>query len=265
MTGFVRISFSGENFYGTQKLPQKRTIQGVFEGLLSSLYQTEVKVTICSRLDRGVNAWDYVLSFPMIDARVDEKHLFYYLERSTKEDISILDVRFLNDEMGFSARYSCDYKRYLYLIENKKERTVFYQHFVYHPEMLLDEDKVKEILPLFEGKHDFRFFSSPEGEENTILTIDKTSLEKKGSILFLRFQGKSFLRYQIRFLVGEIIRYATNKSTLERTKKLLEGKEEAGLKYKARPEGLMLECIHYPDLDKEDRRFRFPCDSQISK
>ena len=63
MNIFLRIAFHGADFYGTQKQKDKPTIQGLFEDLLSKIYNTPIKVTISSRLDRFVSALDFGLTF----------------------------------------------------------------------------------------------------------------------------------------------------------------------------------------------------------
>ena len=63
----IRISFLGTSFYGTQKQSDKKTIQGDFESLLSRVYDEKVKVTISSRLDRGVHALDFALTFDVLN------------------------------------------------------------------------------------------------------------------------------------------------------------------------------------------------------
>lgn len=254
MVTFLRISFSGRNFYGTQKQPGKRTIQGLFEELLSRIYNQKIKVTISSRLDRGVNANDFGLSFTTPDSRVSAEHLQYYFRRALDRDVIVKEIRSVDDE-EFSARYNCDYKRYLYLIQNQKNPNPLFESFTYHPAIKpLDPNKVQEALALFEGNHDFRLFATPEGDENTLLTIDKTWFEEKDDILYLRFQGRNFLRYQVRFMVGAILSYCEGKLTLEGIQDLLQGKEVAYPKLKAEPEGLMLEEIHYPLFEEEDHK-----------
>lgn len=253
MVVFLRISFLGSEFYGTQKQPDKKTIQGIFESLLSRIYAKEVKVTICSRLDRGVHALDYALSFTKPDERISLDHLSYCLRRGLEHDSVVLkDIREIKDE-EFSARYSCDYKRYLYLIQNKEKQNPLFDPISYHPKKVLDLNKIKEALALFEGQHDFRFFATPEGEENTVLILDKVSMEEKEGFLYLRFQGRNFLRYQVRFMVGAALLHAEDKLSLSTISELLSGKDILYPKKKAEPQGLILETIHYPQFDSQKK------------
>ena len=243
MNVLIRFSFLGENFFGTQKQNDKPTIQGLFEDLLSRLYDTKVKVTIASRLDRGVNALDFALNFLMPKETISLDHLSYYLRRSLPHDIVLKEVRQVSED--FSSRYSSLYKQYLYLIQNTENKNPLLNRFTYVPKGVLDGERIQEALSVMEGKHDFRFFANFEEVKNTLLSLDKAWVEEKNGFLFLRFRAPSFLRYEVRFLVGAALSYEKGKLSLDTIETLLAGKEVPYPKIKAEPQGLMLEQIEY--------------------
>lgn len=240
----IRMSFLGRNFYGTQRLKKDRTIQGEFERLLSKIYCQDVKVMISSRLDRFVNALDFAITYTPVDDRISFCGLSVFLTSQLSPEVVIKDIRYVDDD--FSCRHHCNHKTYCYLIQNKKPMNPLLSSLSFMPKQLLDTEKAKEALNLFLGTHDFVRFSTPEGDENTTLTIDKVSLKEKDGMIYLRFQGKNFLRYQVRFMVGSVIRYAQGKMTLKQIQRLLEGFDPDYPRYKAEPQGLFLERISYP-------------------
>lgn len=244
----VRLAFFGRDFYGTQKQPHGETIQSLFEWMLSLCYQREVKVTICSRLDRYVNAYDYALTFIAPDDRMSLDRLWYYFRRMIKKDITIYEVKEV--DMSFHPRYDCDYKSYVYTIQNREVKNPLFNSIAFSPNRVLDPLKIEEALSLFRGMHDFRYFSTPEGDENTVLELMKTELVTKDGFLFLRFIGKSFLRYQVRFMVGATLRYEEGKITLDDISSMLDSMPVKWDKLKAEPYALTLERIHYPSLDR---------------
>ncbi|MFA6829751.1 MAG: tRNA pseudouridine(38-40) synthase TruA [Bacilli bacterium] len=245
----IRIAFYGKNYYGTQRQVDKPTIQNAFEKALSRCYQSPVKVTICSRLDKDVNAYDFALTFDAINDNMSLEHLHYYLNRTLGKDIFIRKLQYVDET--FSPRYDCDFKSYVYTIQNGKEINPLLNTIVYSPTAPLDITKITEAMDLFKGQHDFRAFSTPEGDENTILSIADTQVFQKGDLLFIRVISKSFLRYQVRFMVGAAIRHALDKLSLETISGLLEGQNLKYLKLKAEPQGLTLEEIHYLAIDGE--------------
>lgn len=245
---FIRIAFLGQSFIGTQKQKKGLTIQSVFEEALSNIYNEKIKVTISSRLDSKVNALDFALTFITENKTISLDHLKYYLRRYLSQDIFIKDVRVISDD--FSPRYSCLYKEYIYLIQNQKDKNPLLNQFTFTPIKVLDEKKLNEALICFKGEHDFREFATPESkEEKTISTIDDVSLTSQGSLTILSFKARSFLRYQVRFMVGACIRYATNRLTIKEIKDMLAGKTIKYQKLKAEPQGLILKHIYYPEID----------------
>lgn len=248
MNIFIRLSFYGKDFYGTQKLNEKRTIQGEFESLLSRIYNQKIKVTICSRLDRGVSAIDYAINF-QVDSNITLSHLKYYLQRSVKDDIFIKDVRIVDD--SFSSRYSCSYKQYLYLIQYKESFNPLLSPITLSVKKNLDLKKIEDALYLFKGEHDFKYLSSPEDDENTILTIDDVNITTSKDIIKIRFKGKYFLRYQVRFMIGTLLAYEKGIITIFDINDSLNGIKPLPSKLKAEAKGLMLEHIEYEGIEDD--------------
>lgn len=259
MNVLLRFSFLGENFHGTQKQPNCRTVQGEFEEKLSLIYDTPVKTVLSSRLDCGVNALDCALSFH-VEKRLDLGRLSYFLRRSLDRDIFLRSVQEVPE--SFSARFDCIRKTYLYRIQNGVERNPLYNRFSFSPIRPLDESTMEEGGRLFVGTHDFRFFATPEKEEeNTILTVDSFSLSHEGPFLALRFQGESFLRYQVRFLVGSLLLLSQGRIDKGTIRSLLNGEPVPFRKLKAPPEGLTLERLDYGK--KLSRNGCFPDESSL--
>lgn len=242
MNILINCSFLGEHFYGTQKQSEKITVQGVIEEKLSTLFSTNIKTTTCSRLDRGVNALDFYLSFK-IDKEVNLSHLRYFLNRSLGPDIFFKDIKEVPD--SFSPRYSAHSKTYLYLIQNSDIKNPLLANITYIPPQKLDKKLLKECGKLFVGVHDFKYLSKPlDKEENTVMTIDSFSIDED-DLLKIRFKGSAFLRYQIRFMVGTMLRYSKKKISKEEVEKLLRGEKIQMSPLKAEPQGLLLEKVEY--------------------
>ena len=252
MKRFLRFAFLGESFHGTQKQPHDQTIQGLFEELLSRIYGQDVKVTIASRLDRGVHALDFAITFDLPNDSISDDHLFYYLKRSLGKDVFLKEMRKADD--SFSPRYDCLDKQYLYLIQEKKNPLL--NPLSYSPKYPLDIEKLVNTLSLMKGKHDFRYFSTPEDDDNTILEMKDVSVVEEDGLIKIRFVSKSFLRYQVRFMVGSGISVAIDRLDIHDVMDALEMKKELPIKYKAEPQGLFLEKINYPDI-KDDNPIEF--------
>lgn len=248
----LRLGFLGTQFYGTQKQPKFVTIQGLFETYLSRIYNQEIKVTIASRLDRGVHALDFALTFDAPSSSISDEHLFYYLQKSVGKDILLKSIQDVDD--SFSPRYDCLDKQYLYLIQ--KEKNPLLNALSFSPKYELDISLMEKTLSLMKGDHDFVCFSSPEEDDNTKLNIEDASLDIKNELIQIRFIAKSFLRYQVRFMVGAMISVAIKRIKIEDVILALEEQKELPFKYKAEPQGLYLEKINYPNI-KDDKPISF--------
>lgn len=247
MNYFVRIAFLGKKYFGTQRQKDKLTIQGVFEEVLSKVFDEKILIKISSRLDKGVNALDFAFTFKTETCKLKPDYLKYYLSRTFQSDVFIKDVRIVNE--NFSARYDCLYKQYIYLIQDGAEFNPLLSEITYIPKRKLDFDKLYEIINLFNGTHEFKYFSSPEGDENTRLTMDCVEAKKQNNLIMISFKAKSFLRYQIRFMVGTAMLYEKGKISIDTIKNLLSGKNEKFPRLKAEPQGLFLQQIKYEEID----------------
>lgn len=248
---FIRMSFLGNKFYGTQKLSTFNTVQGCLEDALSNLYNEKIKVTICSRLDRNVSAFDYVVTYQASKVVLKLEKILFYLSNYIP-DIHFKEIKYVSDD--FSARYSCKGKIYSYLIQNGVFNPLFKDTSLYLRNKL-DVLKLEEGLKLFEGEHDFKNFASFDEEENSILTINHTDITINNGLTILSLSSKSFLKYEVRFIIGTVLQYAEDKISKEDIIKLLDGKDIKFLRKKVDSKGLFLYKIIYPEFDDESLSF----------
>ena len=105
---------------------------------------------------------------------------------------------------------------------------------------------MKKAIKVFEGIHDFRAFVTENKEkENCVRTIYKTSINKNKDIIEITFKGDGFLRYQVRNMVGILIKVGENKIPPEEVKKILESKDRTKSGKTAPAEGLYLVDVRY--------------------
>lgn len=239
----VNISYDGLYFIGSQKQKEGRTIQGEFESLLSNLFQEEIKVIICSRLDAKVSAKNFVFVFDTKNkANISLVKIKRYLQDSFNSEVLIKEIQIVDKD--FHPRHHVKYKIYSYRIENTplfNPLTSSHSLVVIQP---LNLREIKRGIKLFVGLHDFKFFSSDIEEKNTSIKIEKVWVKKRKNFVYLNFKGKSFLKYQIRFLVGALILLSQNRITKENIVNALNGIQDPGYKKKkAEPQGLVLEKI----------------------
>jgi tRNA pseudouridine38-40 synthase len=110
----------------------------------------------------------------------------------------------------------------------------------------LNIDNIKECAKVFIGEHDFRAFVTENKEKlNCIRTISNVEVNLKDEILEIVFTGNGFLKYQVRNMVGILIRTGEDKITKNDIKKILDSKDRSKSGKTAPPEGLYLVDIKY--------------------
>ena len=61
----ISYSYDGSDFYGFQRQPDKRTVQGEIERVLGIILKKEINLVTAGRTDRGVHARVQVSNFMM--------------------------------------------------------------------------------------------------------------------------------------------------------------------------------------------------------
>ena len=107
-------------------------------------------------------------------------------------------------------------------------------------------EKMQQAIKYFIGKHDFRAFITDNKEkENCIRTITKASIKREQEKIIITFQGNGFLRYQVRNMVGILLRVGQEKISPEVVEKILESKDRTKSGKTAPAEGLYLVDVKY--------------------
>jgi tRNA pseudouridine38-40 synthase len=235
----VIISYDGSKFYGMQKQPNKKTVQGEIEKALLSL-NINSEVLHAGRTDRGVHALNQVITFkaPLF---WEEEKLKNVLNKILMPSIYI--KKLTKTSNSFHPRFDAKKRSYRYIIAHNF--TPFNANYTYYYPKKVNYALLKEALKLFEGEHDFEFFSKTGSEVNsTIRKIFLTNIYPYKNYSIIKIVGNGFLRAQIRIMVNFLIKINENKLTLHDLKRQLE-KKELYSKHLISPNGLYLERIWY--------------------
>ena len=239
----ISFAYDATNYYGYQKQPGLKTIQGVMEDAITCINANH-KVTIqaSSRTDRGVHALNQKAHFEL-DVDIKCFKLKAALNSTLPKDIHINDVEEVDG--NFHARYLSTKKEYLYIL-NMGEYNPIERNYVYQHGRSLNVDKMREAIKCFDGEHDFTSFVSAEDlKENKVRTIYETSINKEGNKLHFSFIGTGFLKYQIRNMVGTLIEIGSNKREPADIIDILKMKDRKEAGKTAKPEGLYLKNVWF--------------------
>ena len=243
MRFLIKFSYDGTAYSGFQTQKGKETIQEKLEDALTNVNNHKrTYIVATGRTDKGVHALCQY-GHADIDVNITEKKLKRALNSNLPDDIHVIDTKIVSDD--FHARYNVKEKTYQYKI-NLGEYNPLERNYVYQYNYSLDINKMKEAIKYFEGEHDFRAFVTDNKEkENCIRTITSTNIEQVQDKLIITFTGNGFLRYQVRNMVGILLRVGENKLSPKDVDKILQSKDRTKSGKTAPPEGLYLTNIVY--------------------
>lgn len=238
----IDFSYSGANFSGYQKQPGKRTVQGEIEKVLSSINNNSVKLTSSGRTDALVNAIHQKAHFDL-DKKIGAYKLNGALNSYLPDDIYVNSVTKVDNL--FHARYMVKSKTYEYLINTGDYNPLLRTH-VYQYCKPLNIRKMKKAVKYFIGKHDFTTFVSAEDKkEDKVREIYDASVDEKEGIIKITFKGSGFLKYQVRNMVGTLIKIGEEKVLPDIILSLLEKKDRKCAFLCAPAQGLTLTDVKY--------------------
>lgn len=244
MRYLIKFSYDGSNYSGFQKQEGLNTIQEALEKAVSKVNNKYTKIVATGRTDKGVHALAQY-AHADIEVSINEKKLKRALNSNLPDDIHVIETKIVPNT--FHARYNIKRKKYKYII-NLGEFNPLERKYVFQYNYNLDIDAMKKGIKYFEGKHDFRaFVTENKDKTNCIRTIFKTSLENLDDKIILQFEGDGFLRYQIRNMVGYLIKVGEGKATADSIQSVISSCDRTKAGKTAPAEGLYLCDVEYTD------------------
>ena len=109
--------------------------------------------------------------------------------------------------------------------------------------------KINESINLFVGEHDFKQFSGPLPKGiNTYREILDICVSKQQNVVQFIVKGKSFLRRQVRRMVGTLVDIGLDKVSYDQLKSFLNCSNKPVVYTTLPPQGLCLVNVEYPDI-----------------
>lgn len=243
------VAYNGSRFYGFERQPHLRTVQGCLEKSLSRILGTKTLIKGAGRTDRGVHALGQRFSFEANDIS-NLPHFVLSLNRLLPNDIVIKDLIEVAD--SFDARHSSKGKVYLYQFSWGLRDPRLKDLLTQLERSSFDSKKFVEALGYFKGTHDFsNFTTKPTDVDDFVRTIsiiepDIAENEQMGAVVF---RANGFMTYMVRLIVGTCFKAALGKIDPQDIPALLEKKPRHIVSYKAPPEGLFLVEVIYEEKD----------------
>ncbi len=243
MRYLIKFSYDGSNYSGFQTQKGLKTIQEELEVALTKINNgTPTTITATGRTDKGVHALCQY-GHCDINVNINERKLKRALNSNLPDDIHVIETKEVNSD--FHARYNVKSKEYKYYL-NLGEYNPLERNYIFQYCYKLNIEAMTEAIKYFEGEHDFRAFMTDNKEkENCVRKVYSTELVEKDNKLIFTFKGNGFLRYQVRNMVGILIRVGENKLEPKQIKDIIESKDRTKSGKTAPAEGLYLTDIEY--------------------
>jgi tRNA pseudouridine38-40 synthase len=204
------VEYDGTDFAGFQVNPGKRTVQGTLEDALARLGDGVVRrVDGAGRTDAGVHARGQVIGFSYA-GRLEVTELGAALAAILPRDVAVRDIRPAVER--FNPRYAARYREYRYTIWNGPQSPLR-ERMAFGVREPLDTGAMARAASTFIGRHDFRAFGT--GDRDPVRTVTAIRVGRSGRNVIIDVRAESFLRGQVRRMVGLLIEIGLGKRDMD--------------------------------------------------
>jgi tRNA pseudouridine38-40 synthase len=238
----LTLEYDGTRYRGWQSQKNTdRTVQGVLLRAARELLGEDASVGGAGRTDAGVHALAQVAHLKA-RRKLAEREIEHGINDRLPFDVNVLSVE--PAPPGFHARHDAVSRTYLYRISRR--RTAFDKRLVWWIKDRLDFSAMKRAAKLFEGRHDFASFcENPEGQESTIVVVEKSDVFDWAHEIHFRVEASHFLWKMVRRLAGTLVEVGRGDVDVQDVGRLLQKESSEPAKWTAPPSGLFLENVRY--------------------
>jgi tRNA pseudouridine38-40 synthase len=237
------VAYDGTDFFGFQRQPDRRTVQGLLEETIARICGHPVQVAGAGRTDAGVHARGQVCHFETAHPMPLDRWASV-LNRMLPRDVVVRSVE--EAAPHFHARKDACWKSYCYRIDTRSVPDVFTRRFRLHFPLSLDVEAMQRAAGFLEGTHDFTSFSSARSPvENRVRTIYRCRVKGEGPLVSIEIVGNGFLYNMVRIIAGTLLEVGRGKRTPEEIPDVIRAKNRAAAGKTLPPEGLTMEEVGY--------------------
>jgi tRNA pseudouridine38-40 synthase len=242
------LHYDGTAFAGWQMQPNRRTVQGEVERVLTDLCGHRIVAQGAGRTDAGVHARGQA-----VGVRVPEKWSGVMLRRALNallpEDVWVAAAHEMRPE--FHARYSATSRRYAYHVGTDEDAlSPFRRRTEWAYRRPFSRGSLDESAAHIVGDHSFIAFAvrnAARAEDNHRCTVLQAAWRDRDGGLTLDIEANRFLHHMVRFLVGTMLEVASGRRAPDSVARLLSAGANDDVSPPAPARGLVLERVTYPD------------------
>ncbi|MDT8428167.1 MAG: tRNA pseudouridine(38-40) synthase TruA [Pseudomonadales bacterium] len=240
------IEYDGAAFHGWQKqsAPRQHTVQDVLQQALSRVADHEVTVVCAGRTDAGVHATAQVVHFDT-DSQRPVKAWIRGGNSLLPAAVRIIWAELV--EPTFHARFSALSRRYRYLIREAQVAPALLARQVTWVSQSLDVQRMDTAVQFLLGENDFSAFRAAGCQSKTpFRCVMAASVKRQGEFVVLDIQANAFLQHMVRNITGALLEVGAGRQQPEWIRSLLQTKDRRLGAMTAKPYGLYLVAVEYP-------------------
>jgi tRNA pseudouridine38-40 synthase len=245
MRYFIKFSYLGTNFHGSQRQPNGITVQETMEQALKMIFREEIPLTFAGRTDAGVHAREMYAHFDLSNSQLPIAYnLVFRLNGILPNSIAIHDIAPVTDEAH--ARFTATSRTYEYHIVDHKDP--FSHDLATRIRPGLDFKTMNQAAKYLIGKQDFASFCRSNTDVKTTicnLTYAQWEVKENGHAVFT-ITADRFLRNMVRAIVGTLFEVGRAKMTPKQFAEVITKHTRTAAGDSAPAEGLYLTHIEYP-------------------
>jgi tRNA pseudouridine38-40 synthase len=264
--GFVRlrldIAYDGTDFAGWALQAGQRTVTGVLDDALSTVFRVPVQLRAAGRTDAGVHATGQVAhvdvptdalsnAYPRTAREGDSEFLplVRRLARFLPSEVRVLDIN--RAAAGFDARFSALRRHYVYRLSTApfgvEPQEARYVAAWPRP---LDVDAMSVASRDLVGLHDFAAFCRQREGATTIRALQRLDWSGDGDHVTAYVTADAFCWSMVRSLVGALLAVGEHRREPGWCATLLTSTQRSSDFAAAPPHGLTLVGVDYPPDDQ---------------
>lgn len=256
------IAYDGTDFAGWATQAGQRTVAGVLDEALTTVFRTPVRLRAAGRTDTGVHATGQVAHVDVPDDALPNAYprapragepeflpLLRRLGRFLPTDVRVL--RITRAPAGFDARFSALRRHYAYRLSTAPYGVEPQQaRYVTAWPRALDLDAMSAASRELLGLHDFAAFCRQRDGATTIRDLQRLDWSREGELITAHVTADAFCWSMVRSLIGALLAVGEHRRPVTWCRDLLTATDRSSDFAAAPAHGLTLIGVDYPPDDE---------------
>ena len=262
------IAYDGTDFAGWAAQAGQRTVAGVLDETLSTVFRVPVLCRAAGRTDTGVHATGQVAHIDLPGDAVAQAYprnprpgepeflpLVRRLARFLPADVRVHDI--VRAPAGFDARFSALRRHYRYRLSTAPHGVEPHEARFVTPWLRpLDVDAMQEASRHLLGLQDFAAFCKRREGATTIRDLQAVAWHRDGDLITVAVTADAFCWNMVRSVVGALLAIGEGRRSADWLTGLLEATSRSSDFAAAPARGLTLVRVDYPPDDQLAERIQ---------